>query len=188
MIRRIKTLLVALLLSCSGVIVGLSQSVAAEPEANAYMLLNVESDGMLSVRDLVYTNIDTGAEVWIRDLLNLGRAGSRKYIMEPLPAGKYYLSSIFPNINVNDTAPRIDVDVGDGVITILPDTINYIGNFIFESRERGRGVTSSFDYDPDSNTLIAALMAERALFESLDVAISIAGNAPVAVDKKLLGL
>ena len=167
---------------------GLSQALAAEENADAYLLLHVESDGVYTARDLVFTNVDTGAEVWIRDLLSLGRAGSRKYIMEHLPAGEYYLSSIYPTVSIKDNAPRIEVDKDVGLITILAGTINYIGDFIFESREIGRGVESSFDYEPNSNTLVAAVTAERELFERMDVAISIAGNAPVPVDKKLLGL
>lgn len=167
---------------------GFGATLARAAEADAYLLLNVESDGILSARDLVFTRVDSGEEVWIRDLLNLGRAGSPKYILEQLPAGEYYLSSIYPNVNVNDTAPRIEADESDGVITILSGSINYIGDFLFRSREQGRGIASSFDYEPNSNTLIAAVTAERELFENMDVVVSIAGNAPVPVDKKLLGL
>lgn len=168
--------------------VGQAPSIAQEGEGDAYLLLNVQSDGILSARDLVFTHVGSGEEVWIRNLLNLGRSGSPQYIMLQLPAGEYYLSSIYPTVNVNDAAPRIEADEDAGVITILSETINYIGDFIFESRERGRGIASSFDYEPNSNTLIAAVTAERELFQRLDVAISIAGNAPVPVDKKLLGL
>jgi len=105
-----------------------------------------------------------------------------------LPAGEYYLSRINPIVNARNNAPSIEVGEEDGVITILADTINYIGDFIFKSRERGRGVASSFDYEPSSDTLMAAVSSERELFESMDVVISIAGNAPVLVDKRLLGL
>ena len=188
MSKKIRALLAALLISITGVGLGLSQVLAAEESANAYLLLNVESDGVLSARDLVFKNVESGAEIWIRGLLNLGRAGSRKYIMEPLPAGEYYLDRIYPTVNLIDSAPSIEVGEEDGVITILADSINYIGDFIFKSRERGRGVASSFDYEPNSKTLVAAVTAERALFESLNVVISIPGNAPVPVDKRLLGL
>lgn len=186
--KKIVTLLTALLVSIGSVVLDLNQALAAADSADAYLLVHVESNGVYTARDLVFTNVDTGAEVWIRDLLSLGRAGSRKYIMEKLPAGEYYLSSIYPTVSIKDNAPRIDVDEDEGVITILAGTINYIGDFIFESREIGRGVESSFDYEPNSNTLIAAVTAERELFEVMDVAVSIAGNAPVPVDKKLLGL
>ncbi|MBL4573480.1 MAG: hypothetical protein JKY86_10460 [Gammaproteobacteria bacterium] len=185
--KKIVTMLASLLLATL-MSLGLSQALVAEESADAYLLLRVESDGVYTARDLVFTNVDTGADVWIRDLLSLGRAGSRKYIMERLPAGEYYLSSIYPTVSIKDNAPRIDVDEDVGVITILAGTINYIGDFIFESREVGRGVESSFNYEPNSKTLVAAVTAERELFERLDVSISIAGNAPVPVDKKLLGL
>ncbi len=188
MSRKIITMLASLVLLISTLSIGLSQAIAAEDLADSYLLMHSESDGVLSARDLVFTNVDTGAEVWIRDLLSLGRAGSRKYIMQQLPAGEYYLSSIYPTVSIKDNAPRIAVDEDKGVITILAGTINYIGDFLFESRETGRGVESSFGYEPNSNTLIAALTAERELFERMDVSISIAGNAPVPVDKKLLGL
>lgn len=188
MSKIIITLLAALLMSIAGIGLGLNQALAAEESTNSYLLLNVESDGVLSVRDLVFKNVDTGAEVWIHDLVKLGRAGSRKYIMEPLSAGEYYLSRIYPTVNRRNNAPSIDVGEEDGVIIILADTINYIGDFLFKSREKGRGVASSFDYEPNSNTLMAAVRAEHELFQSMDVAISIPGNAPVPVDKKLLGL
>ncbi len=177
----------ALLALCAS-LVGLPASLSLATETDAYLLLNAESDGVLSARDLVFTNVESGEEVWIRGLLNLGRAGSPRYIMEPLTAGEYFLSSIYPNMNVNDTAPRIEVDMGEAVITILPGTINYIGDFMFRSRERGAGVASSFDYVPNSNTLVAAVTAEREIFQNMDVAVTIPGNAPVPVDKKLLGL
>ena len=176
------------LLALCASFVGLPANPALAAEADAYLLLNAESDGVLSARDLVFTNVESGEEVWIRDLLNLGRSGSPRYIMEPLPAGEYFLSSIYPNMNVNDTAPRIEVDKGDAVITVLAGTINYIGDFMFRSRERGAGVTSSFDYVPNSNTLVAAVTAERETFLNMEVVVSIPGNAPVPVDKKLLGL
>lgn len=184
--KKLNRLLSTLLLCVA--VVGTFSGTLSAADAEAYLLLNVKSDGVLSVRDLVFTKVDSGEEVRIRDMLNLGRAGSPKYVMESLGAGEYFLSSIYPNINVRDTATRIDLDESDGVITILPGTINYIGDFVFTSRERGSGVTSSFNYEPNSGTLIAAVTAERELFESLDVVVSIAGNAPVPVDKKLLGL
>jgi hypothetical protein len=146
MSKKVITLLTALLVSITSVGHGLNQALAAEESANAYLLLNVESDG------------------------------------------EYYLSRIYPSVNMRNNAPSIEVGEEDGVITILADTINYIGDFIFKSRERGRGVASSFDYEPNSDTLVAAVKAERELLQSMDVAISIAGNAPVPVDKKLLGL
>lgn len=190
MSKKIITMLASLLLSITtmGLGLGLSQVQAAEESADAYLLMHVESDGVYSARDLVYTNVDTGADVWIRDLLSLGRAGSRKYIMQPLPAGKYYLSSIYPTVSIKDNAPRIAQDKDNGVITILAGTINYIGDFIFESREVGRGVRSNVNYETNPNTLMAAVTTERELFENMDVVVSIAGNAPVPVDKKLLGL
>lgn len=188
MSKKITTLLTALLISIASAGLGLNQVLAAEESANAYLLLNVESDGVLSARDLVFKNVDTGAEVWLRDLVNTGRAAPAKYILEPLPAGEYYLSSIHPTVNARNNAPSIEKSEEDGVIIILADTINYIGDLLFKSRERGRGVASSVDYEPNSNTLMAAVSAERELFESMDVVISIAGNAPVPVDKKLLGL
>ncbi len=163
-------------------------SISGAEEADALLLLNVKSDGMLSVRDLVFTKVDSGEEVRIRDLLSLGRADSPKFILEPLSAGEYYLSSIYPTVNMNDAARRIEADEDDGIITILSGTINYIGEFTLTSRERGSSIVSSFSYEPNPETLIAALSAERALFESMDVGVSIAGNAPVAVDKELLGL
>ena len=179
-------LFICLLLCVAGL--GLLSGPAIAAEAEAYLLLNVKSDGVLSVRDLVFTKVGSGEEIRIRDMLTLGRAESPKYVMEPLSAGEYYLSSIYPNVNVNDAGRRIEVDESDGVITILPSTINYIGDFILTSRERGSGVASSFSYEPNSSTLIAAVTAERELFERLDIVVSIAGNAPVPVDKKLLGL
>ncbi|GJM13969.1 MAG: hypothetical protein DHS20C12_23720 [Pseudohongiella sp.] len=184
--KKIATALAALLLAIS--VIASSPALAAEEAPSTYLLLNVEADGVFSVRDLVFTNLETGEEVWFRDLLGLGRAGSRQYLMQSLPAGEYILSRIYPTVNGNDNAPSIEAGERDGVITILADTINYIGDFILESRERGRGVRSSFNYEPNSNTLIAAVTAERELFETLDVAISIAGNPPIAVDKQLLGL
>jgi|TARA_B110000914_G_C15126784_1_gene293133 hypothetical protein len=36
--------------------------------------------------------------------------------------------------------------------------------------------------------LVAAVVAQRELFEMMNLALSIAGNAVVPVDKKLLGL
>ncbi|MFT4817119.1 MAG: hypothetical protein ACI80L_002372 [Pseudohongiellaceae bacterium] len=188
MSKKIITLLTALLISIGSTGLELNQALAAEESTNAYLLLNVKSDGVLSARDLVFKNVDTGAEVWLRDLMNTGRSGPTKFIMKPLSAGKYYLSSIHPTVNARNNAPSIEKSVEDGVITILADTINYIGDFIFRSRERGRGVDSSVDYEPNPNTLMAAVSAERDLFERLDVVVSIAGNAPVSVDKKLLGL
>ncbi len=188
-IRKLTTVLGILFIVSTGSVIMMDPLLAAdEAIADAFMLLNVESDGVLSARDLVFTNKDTGAEVWVRDLLNLGRAGSPKFIMERLPAGEYYLSSIYPTININDNATRIELDEGDGLITILPGTINYIGDFIFKSRERGRGVRSSVDYEPNTTTLLAALAANTESFRQMDVVVSIAGNAPVPVDKRLLGL
>lgn len=184
MARKFKILIASLMLFSA---VGLN-NVVAEEVANTYLLVNVESDGILSAKDLVFTNVETDAEVWIRDLLTLGRAGARKYRLEALPAGEYYLSSIHPVANVNDAASRIETKKSAGVITIRAGSINYIGDLLFKSRERGRGVRSSFDYEPNSNTLIAAVGAERELFQRLDVVISIAGNAPVLVEKQLLGL
>lgn len=184
MARNLKILLASFVLFST---VSLNSAVAEEI-ANTYLLVNVESDGVLSAKDLVFTNVETDAEVWIRDLLTIGRAGARKYRLEALPPGEYYLSSIYPVANVNDTASRIETKKNAGVITIRAGSINYIGDMLFKSRERGRGVRSSFDYEPNSNTLIAALEDERELFQRLDVVISIAGNAPLLVDKKLLGL
>lgn len=188
MSKTIITLLTALLISIGSTGLGLNQVLAAEEESNAYLLLNVKSDGVLSARDLVFKNVDTSAEIWLRDLVNTGRSGPAKFIMKPLPAGEYYLSSIHPTVNARNNAPSIKKSEEDGVIIILADTINYIGDFIFRSRERGRGVDSSVDYEPNPDTLMAAVSAERDLFEKLDVVVSIAGNAPVPVDKKLLGL
>jgi hypothetical protein len=184
MIRKLPLLLGSLLLFSA---ISLSGALAEEA-TDTYLLLSVESDGVLAARDLVFTNVETGAEVWVRDLLSLGRAGSRKYMLQPVAAGEYYLSSIYPVANLNDNAPRIETEKSAGVISIQPGSINYIGDVLFKSRERGRGVRSSFDYEPNSNTLIAAVGAERELFQRLNVVISIAGNAPVPVDKKLLGL
>lgn len=178
--RKIAGFLSILILSLAGTVF------AAEDDA--YLLLSVRSDGFLSVRDLVFTNVESGEEFRIRNLISLGRANSPKYVMEQLSAGEYYLSSIYPTVNLNDAARRIVADEDDGVITILAGTINYIGDFVLTSRERGSGIASSFDYEPNSNTLVAAVTAEREMFERLDVAVSIAGNAPVPVDKKLLGL
>lgn len=189
MLCRIARHFLALCIITFSVVSALSSSFAADwSTADAIILLNVESDGVLSARDLVFTNVETGEEVWIRNLLNLGRAGSPKYIMEELPAGEYYLSSIYPTVNMEDNTPRIDADQSDGIITILSGTVNYIGDFIFKSREKGRGVRSSFDYEPNSATLMSAVAREGEIFRRMDVVVSIAGNAPVPVDKKLLGL
>lgn len=76
--------------------VGIPVSPTLAAEAEAYLLLNVESDGILSARDLVYTNVESGED---------------------------FLSSIYPNMNVNDIAPCIEVDHGDDII-ILAGTIN----------------------------------------------------------------
>jgi len=184
MAGKLKILLAALMLFGT---ISLNSAVAEEIE-NTYLLVNVESDGILSAKDLVFTNVETEVEVWIRDLLTLGRAGARKFRLQALPAGEYYLSSIHPVANVNDTASRIETKKSAGLITIRAGSINYIGDMLFKSRERGRGVRSSFDYEPNSETLIAAVGAERELFQRLDVVISIAGNAPMLVEKSLLGL
>ena len=68
MTKEIITMLASLLLCITIMGFGLSQVKAAEESADAYLLMHVESDGVLSARDLVYTNVVTGADVWIRDL------------------------------------------------------------------------------------------------------------------------
>lgn len=152
------------------------------------MLLNVVTEGPLSVRDIVFTHTLTGEEVRIRNIQNLSRHGKTRYLMEEVPAGQYYLSSIYPSYNVDRNAPRIQLEESSGIITILSGTINYIGDVIITSREMGRGITTKLDYQSNSATLMSAVARERSKFMGMDTVVSIAGNKPVRVDRKLLGL
>ncbi len=161
---------------------------SASEGADAILLLNVISEGPLSARDVVFTNVETGAELRVRNLQNISRLAETKYRMEDIAAGQYYLSSIFPRFNRNDNSSRIDLDKSSGIITILPGTINYIGDLIVSSEETGRGVETSFTYQPNAATLQAAAAAETAKFQQMDTVVSIAGNQPVMVEKRLLGL
>lgn len=158
------------------------------PLEDSVILLKVESTGVLSVRDLTFTNTETGAEVWIRDLMGLGRTGPEKYVMQDLPAGEYYLSAIHTMSNGNDSPRPIEPGKDDAVITLLPGTINYIGDFILESREFGAGIRSGFDFEANTATLMAAVVSKEETFRRMEVAITIPGNNPIPVDKKLLGL
>ncbi|PCJ24668.1 MAG: hypothetical protein COA96_09090 [SAR86 cluster bacterium] len=155
---------------------------------NSFMLLNVISDGAISARDLVFTNLETDEEIWFRNLLRISRLGTTHYLMQELPAGEYYLSGIYPTINGNESASRIRVNKSSGTIVIVANTINYIGDVIIKSRETGRGITTEVDYQPNSATLMSAAAREPATFKSMDTVVSIAGNKPVPVDKRLLGL
>lgn len=163
------------------------QVFAAEQE-DTFLLLNVISEGPLSARDVVFTNMDTGEELRIRNLQNISRLGESRYRIEEIAAGEYYLSSIFPTYNRNDNASRIELDESSGVVTILANTINYIGDLIVSSEETGRGIETSFTYQANGATLQAAVAGEREKFEAMDTVVSIAGNQPVMVEKHLLGL
>ena len=161
---------------------------SASEGANAILLLNVISEGPLSARDVVFTNVETGAELRVRNLQNISRLSETKFRMEDIVAGEYYLSSIYPTLNRNDNASRIDLDESSGIITILPNTINYIGDLIVTSEETGRGIETSFTYQANGVTLQSAAASETANFQEMDTVVSIAGNQPVMVDKRLLGL
>ena len=108
--------------------------------------------------------------------------------MADIVAGGYYLSSIFPTFNRNDNASRIDLDESSGIITILPGTINYIGDLIVTSEETGKGIETSFTYQANGATLQSAAASETEKFQEMDTVVSIAGNQPVMVEKRLLGL
>ena len=93
-----------------------------------------------------------------------------------------------PSYNGNSNASRIEVERSSGIITILASTINYIGDVIVTSEETGRGITTNFTYQPDAKTLTSAASSEPEKFASMNTVVSIAGNEPVSVDPKLLGL
>ncbi|MFK7862779.1 MAG: hypothetical protein AB8B95_00990 [Pseudohongiellaceae bacterium] len=162
---------------------------AAESDSNTYILLNVTSDGPLITRRLVFAARRSDNEYVAQDLQNLGR-GVTRYILDPVEPGKYYLSSIYPSLNDRETGNRVDVDDEKGVITLVKNAINYIGDIYIESDETSINVNEivNFKYEPNSATLMAAVSANRQLFEELDVVITIAGGKPMKVDKKLLGL
>ena len=124
-----------------------------------------------------------------QDLQNIGR-GVTKYILDTVEPGKYYLSSIYPALNDRENGTRVDVDDKDGVITIVKNSINYIGDIYIESDETSINVNEIIDfiYEANSATLMAAATAQRDLFQKLDVVISMAGSKPMKIDKKLLGL
>jgi len=166
-----------------------TQSTAAEPDGSTYILLNVTSDGPLIIRKLEFSGLRSNKEYTAQGLQNIGR-GVTRYILDPIEPGKYYLSSIYPALNNRENGNRVDVDDKDGVITIVKNSINYIGDIYIESDETSFNVSEIIDfiYKPNSATLMAAAMAQRELFLELDVFISIAGSKPMKVDKKLLGL
>ncbi len=165
------------------------QSNAAEPEGTTYILLNVTSDGPLVTRRLEFSSLGSKKEYIAQDLQNIGR-GVTKYILDTIEPGNYYLSSIYPALNNRENGNRVDVDDKDGVITIVKNSINYIGDIYIESDETSINVNKIIDfiYEANSATLMAAATAQRELFQKLDVVISIAGSKPMKIDKKLLGL
>lgn len=165
------------------------QSAAAEPDGSTYILLNVTSDGPLITRKLEFSGLRSNKEYTAQGLQSIGR-GVTKYILDTIEPGKYYLSSIYPALNNRENGNRVDVDDKDGVITIVKNSINYIGDIYIESDETSINVNEIIDfmYKPNSATLMAAATAQRELFQELDVVITIAGSKPMKVDKKLLGL
>lgn len=178
-------------LACALFIFALSLGVSAQAAADdpTYILLNVTSDGPLIIRRLVFDKRRSDNEYIAQDLQNLGR-GVTRYILDPVEPGKYHLSSIYPALNDRETGNRVDVDDEKGVITIVEGAINYIGDIYIESDETSINVNEiiNFTFEPNSATLMAAVNANRQLFEELDIVISIAGGKPMKVEKKLLGL
>ncbi len=166
-------------------------AVAADADStvnNAILLLNVESSGPLSVRDLEFTNVDTEVKVRIRDVESLGRYTGSRFIMKEIPAGLYYLSAIYPAHNRNDASPAIEIDEDNGSIVILANTINYIGDVIVKTEEVGQRISALVAFEANSRTLAAAVASEREKFESMRTVVSIASYDPVLVYPKLLGL
>ena len=91
-------------------------------------------------------------------------------MLQSVTACEYYLSSIYPVVNIRDNGPRIEIEKSAGVITTQAGSINTVDDVLFKSRGQraeGRGqragVRSSIDYEPNSNALIAAVGAEREL-------------------------
>lgn len=162
---------------------------AADEDGSTFILLNVTSDGPLIIRRLVFSQRRSENEYVAQDLQNLGR-GVTRYILDSVAPGKYFLSSIYPALNDRETGNRVDVDDAKGVITVVEGAINYIGDIFIESDETSINVNEiiNFKYEPNSATLMAAVNANRQLFEERDIIISIAGGKPMKVDKKLLGL
>lgn len=183
--KKIASTLLLALLTC----LAIPAAYAADSNDDTYILLNVTSDGPLITRRLVFSARRSDKEYVAQDLQNLGR-GVTRYILDSVEPGKYFLSSIYPAINNRETGNRVDVDDEKGVITIVKNAINYIGDIYIESDETSINVNEiiNFKYEPNSATLMAAVNANRELFEDLDVVITIAGGKPMKVDKKLLGL
>ena len=84
-------------------------------------------------------------------------------MLQSVTACEYYLSSIYPVVNIRDNGPRIEIEKSAGVITTQAGSINTVDDVLFKSREQRAGVRSSIDYEPNSNALIAAVGAEREL-------------------------
>ena len=158
-------------------------------EPTTYILFNVTNDGPLITRRLVFSGQKSGNEFIAQNLQTLGR-GVTNYILDPIEPGKYYLSSIYPALNERDSGSRVRIDDKDGVITIVKNSINYIGDIYVTSDETSININEivDFTYKPNSATLMAAANGKKELFQKLDVVISIAGSKPMKVDKKLLGL
>lgn len=183
-----KNLFIAFILLLPSAITSTSSS-AAEAEGSTFILFKVTSDGPLIIRRLVFSSRRSDNEYIAQDLQSIGR-GVTNYILDPIKPGKYFLDSIYPALSDREHGNRVDVDDKDGVITIVENAINYVGDIFIESDETSFNVSEIVDfvYTPNSATLMAAVAAQPELFQELDVVITIAGSKPMKVDKKLLGL
>ncbi len=178
-----------LLLACIILMLASAVTNAAEPDNDSYVLFNVISGGYITVRDLQFTNRETGVEYRFRDEENIGRS-ARRFFLERVPAGEYYLSALYTTILGLDGNPRIDIDETGDYIVVQADTINYIGDLTITAEESAGDVVSitGISYEANGATLMAAVNSEKRLFRSNDVAVSIGGAGPVPVGKSLLGL
>ncbi len=175
-------------LTIASLLIALASAAEDAPASDAYLLFNVEANGPLSVRDIAFTNLETGRVIVVRDVIDLGRYTGTRYLLTELPAGSYYLSAIYPSYNRNDASPPIEISEEGGIITVLADTINYIGDILVETRDMGVRISANFTYEPNSRTMIHAATSERELFERLPTVVTIAGHYPVPVERRLLGL